>query len=135
MKSILAVLLLSLSSGFAVAEGGTGLTQPGDYYNPDVKCSVADGVTLYVTAASTLKVSVTSYDKRSNKVSSRYLAVKYAYNNAGSNIYQIEQLPEASNVAFLEIGHNLMRVLNAQGTLIVNCEASGVDGGISDGSP
>lgn len=119
MKSILAVL--TLSSGVAMAEGGSGLTEPGDYYNPDVKCSVADGVTLYASVGHSLKLSVTSYDSRSNRVLTRYLAAKFAYKNANSEVYQLEPLPEASNVAFFEIGKGVAKVLNAQGDLIVDC--------------
>lgn len=132
MKLFLATMLFALVSNVAMAsEGGTGLTQPGDYYNPDYKCSMAGGVTLYVTTATTLKVSATYYSAKANKVYNEYLSVKGPFTQ--DKYYKaVMNIGRTFNIHFIKGG---IMASEEDHSGLVKCEDSGVDGNTGDTAP
>ena len=120
MKSFLAILLLG--SSVAMAEGGTGLTEPGNYYNPDYKCSISQNLTLYVNTKSSagLKVSATIWDAKSSKVSTVYLSTQFSYEAHEAGVYTVEALP-GSPVAFLEVGRTVT-ALDKNNVVVSKCQ-------------
>ena len=123
MKSILAALVLSLGMSFATADnGGEGLTGPGDHYNPEMKCSVRDGLTLYITAANDLKVSATSYNSKANKVFNEYLTVR----SAGANIYTAQM--SNGEVFYIQFSQSSVTATDAHGK-VTTCEYVDIGGG------
>lgn len=130
MKLLLAVFV-TLSSGMVWAMGDdqrrdegdarTGLTSPNDYYNADLKCSIMDGVAMYINLAPALKLSVSAYHAKANKVFSRYLHLTYDHQIGDSHFYRIESTHECGHVAYLEMGYGA-RIWDGQGNVISTCE-------------
>ena len=123
MKTILAGLFLF--SNFALADGGgDGMTQPGDYYNDDYKCSLPQDKTLYVKAKAYhgVSVSATVYDSRANKVHTIPLEAKFAYEAHEAGVYSVEPL-QGSTLAFIEINFKARqaKVLDANNLVISKC--------------
>lgn len=123
MKSILASLLFI--SNFAMADGGgQGITQPGDYYNPDYKCSLPNDKTLYIKAIpyKGVTVSAVAYDSRANKVLTIPLETKFAYEAHEAGVYSVEPL-YGSTLAFVEINFTTRhaKVLDSRSVVIANC--------------
>lgn len=126
MKFIFALMILTLNAFTAQAteaEGGTGLSRPGEYYNPDYKCSVKDGLTLYLNVQPRLELSATIYNSRSNKVHSMYLDLYSLNQNPG--LYQIESALDDRDVSFLDTNNGEVSVLNATYQLVKVCERLG----------
>ena len=121
MKSILVLFALVLSPMSALAEGGSGLSGPADYYNPDYKCSIRDGLTVYINVMPTLSVSVTSYNSRSNKVYTDYLKAQYSCQYGDSYIYSLEQKIEDGSIGYLQISNYGINVLDLRGNLVSIC--------------
>lgn len=131
MRFLLASLLLFVSYfSFAhtfLDNGGDGLTEPGDYYNADYKCSLPSDKTLYIKAApySDLKVSATVYDSKVNKVNTIPLQTKFAYEAHEAGVYSVESLP-GSALAFLEVNFKAysIKVLDANNNVISVCRSN-----------
>lgn len=115
MKSILVLLALALSPLCASAAAN-------DYYNPDYKCSIRDGVTVYVNVSPNLKVSVTSYNSRSNKVFTDYLSVGYLGQTCdGIYYYGLENKLNDPSISYLQISSAGINVLDVKGALVSEC--------------
>lgn len=126
MKFILVILAMTLNAFTAhatEAEGGTGLSRPGEYYNPDYKCSVKDGLTLYLNVQPKLDLSATVYNQRSNRVRTIYLDLYAIAQDA--RIYQIEPALDDRDVSFLDTNNGEVHVLNDNYQLVNVCERLG----------
>lgn len=127
MKSIIAILVIALSSFAATAteaEGGTGLSRPGDYYNPDYKCSVKDGMTLYINVQPVFELSATVYSPRTGKVNTTFLDLYFHGQNETTRYYQIENALNDSDVGFLGMDSGIS-VYSTSGQLISVCQLMG----------
>ena len=125
MKIIFVTLVMALSTVTAhatEAEGGTGLSRPGEYYNPDYKCSVKNGLTLYLNVQPTFELSATTYNSRSNRVRTVYLALYPVTQDFG--LFQIEPALDDYDVSFLDTNRGV-RVLNANREFVTECEQLG----------
>jgi len=116
MKSILVLLALALSPLTVSAR---------DYYNPDYKCSIRDGVTVYVNVSPNLSASVTSYNSRSNKVFTDYLSTTLIGQYGETYIYGLENKLNDSSIAYLQASYAGINVLDVTGHLTSVCELKG----------
>lgn len=120
MKFILVSFMIC--SSFAFAEGGEGITGPGDYYNPDVKCSIHSGVTLYLNLKPELRMTASYYDSRANRVKQEALPLSENMASGGqAELYQIESKFKNHGVSYLAIQGHDYTILNANGGLVATC--------------
>ncbi len=125
MKIFFVTLVMALSAvttHATEAEGGTGLSRPGEYYNPDYKCSVKNGLTLYLNVQPRLELSATAYNSRSNRVRTVYLDLYPVAQN--SHLFQIEPALDDYDVSFLDTSRGVS-VLNANHELVTVCDQLG----------
>lgn len=131
MKSLLAVLLLALSSGMVWAggasekvgddaEGGYGRNPPGAYYNPDYHCHVSDNLSFYVHKEPYERLSYSYYSAKHNKVYTRYVPIRYHHTAGDARFYAIKSDMYCSNMYYLEMGPNV-RIWDGEGNVVVTC--------------
>lgn len=112
MKSILATLVLSLVSSYAMAE------------TYDVRTCVVNGsLTMSVNLKSKgPEIEAKYWNNRSGKWFIAYLSTQYSYAKGNASVYAVEAL-EASPVAYLQVGGGV-KLLNAQGVEIMECKTT-----------
>ncbi len=134
MKSLLAVLLIAVSSGMVWAnnggsgseksgedaDGGNGRNPPGAYYNPDYHCRVNDYLSFYVHKEPNQRLSYNYYSAKRNKVYQNYVPLRYSHTTGDSNFYTIQGDHYCGHAYMLEMGPQT-RIWDDEGNVVVNC--------------
>ena len=131
MKSLLAVLLVAVSSGMVWAggasekvgddaEGGDGINPPTAYHNPDYHCHVSDNLSFYVHKEPHERLAYQYYSAKHNKVYHKDVSIRYSHTNGDSRFYDIKGDEYCGRAYYLEMGPHV-RIWDNDGHVVVNC--------------